>query len=260
MSFCVDRAHGQRLLSKSVKVTPQGRAADSVNLVYEALKEAAVEYRFKPNEKINEVEIAARLGVSRTPLREALNRLVQEGFMSFVPNRGFYARDISPKGVQDQYELRAAIERAAFKLACERGTDDEISKTAAIWRNNSKPNLTSNWARVAEADEAFHVGIVRLSRNEQMVAAIESINSLIRFFRRIDLESNLRRASLYDEHAGIIECLRKRDAKNGGELIERHIILSSAHAVEVTKEGLMRIFLPQKNLVPTALQRRVSKN
>lgn len=229
-------------MQKATQTKKAGRAADSVEKVYDALKELAVEYHFKPSERVNEVELAAKLGVSRTPVREALNRLARDGFMSFVPNRGFYARDITPEGVQQLYELRAAIERAAFKLACQRGTDDEIAATIAIWQNNSNFGPTTDWARVAEADEAFHVGIVKLSRNEQMVAALESVNSLIRFFRRIDLESNRRRAGLYDEHAGIADCLKRRDWEQGCELVERHITLSSAHAVDVTKEGLARIF------------------
>ncbi len=219
-----------------------GRAADSVEKVYEAVKELAVDYRFKPGERINEVELAARLGVSRTPVREALNRLARDGFMSFVPNRGFYARDITPEGVQELYELRAAIERAAFRLACQRGTDEEIAATIAIWETGSDQRPVTDWAKVAEADEAFHVGIVGLAKNERMLEALRSVNSLIRFFRRIDLESNRRRGNTYDEHSAIIACLRNRDGEAGGELIERHITLSSAHAVDVTKEGLARIF------------------
>jgi DNA-binding GntR family transcriptional regulator len=139
--------------------------------------------------------------------------------MSLVPNRGFYARDISPESVQELYELRAAIERAAFKLACERGTDDEIAATAAIWETNGEQGAMPDWARVAAADEAFHIGIVKMSKNERMFAAVESINFLIRFFRRIDLESDRRRAGLYDEHAGIIDCLKRRDTAKGCELI-----------------------------------------
>lgn len=219
-----------------------GRAADSVDKVYQAVKELAVEYRFKPGERVNEVELANRLGVSRTPVREALNRLARDGFMSFVPNRGFYARDITPEGVQELYELRAAIERAAFRLACHRGSDDDIAKAIAIWQNNSDLGPTTDWAKVAEADEAFHTAIVELAKNERMLVALESVNSLIRFFRRIDLESTRRRGGLYDEHAAIIDCLKRRDGETGGELLERHITLSSAHAVEVTKEGLARIF------------------
>ena len=229
-------------MQKSTILKKTGRAADSVEKVYEAVKELAVEYRFKPGERVNEVELATRLGVSRTPVREALNRLARDGFMSFVPNRGFYARDITPEGVQELYELRAAIERAAFRLACQRGTDDEIAETIAIWQNNSNLGPTTDWAKVAEADEAFHIAIVKLAKNERMKIALESVNSLIRFFRRIDLESNRRRSNTYDEHAAIIDCLKRRDGEAGGELLERHITLSSTHAVEVTKEGLARIF------------------
>lgn len=236
-----------RKTGRAAKAKPKaGRAADSVEKVYEAVKELAVEYRFKPGERVNEVELAARLGVSRTPVREALNRLERDGFMSFVPNRGFYARDITPEGVQELYELRAAIERAAFKLACQRGSDAEIAKVAGIWRDNSGRGPQANWAKVAEADEAFHTAIVRLTKNGRMLSAIEGVNSLIRFFRRIDLQSNRRRQQgLYEEHAAIIDCLKRRDGEAGGNLIERHITLSSAHAVEVTKEGLARIFFRQ---------------
>lgn len=234
-------------LDKIVKpMKKNGRAADSVEKVYEAVKKLAVDYHFKPGERVNEVELAAKLGVSRTPVREALNRLARDSFMAFVPNRGFYARDITPEGVRELYELRAAIERAAFRLACERGSDDEIAATIAIWQNKSNPGRAKDWAQVAEADEAFHVGIVKLSKNERMVAALESINSLIRFFRRIDLESKRRRLGTYDEHAAICACLSKREGEKGGELIERHITLSSAHAVDVTKEGLARIFFGRK--------------
>lgn len=232
-------------MKKVAKAKGPSRAADSVDKVYDALKELSVDYRFRPGERVNEVELATRLGVSRTPVREALNRLVRDGFMSFVPNRGFYARDITPKGVQDLYELRAAIERAAFKLACERGTDQEIEATAAVWQDNSATDPRTDWARVAEADEAFHLGIVKLSGNEQMVGAVEGINSLIRFFRKIDLETQRRRTGLYGEHEGIIACLRQRDAEKGCALIEQHITLSSAHAIDVTKEGLARIFFGQ---------------
>ena len=229
-------------MHKSAKSKKSGRAADSVDKVYEAVRELAVEYHFKPRERANEAELATRLGVSRTPVREALNRLARDGFMRLVPNRGFYARDISPKDVEELYELRAAIERAAFKLACQRGTDDEISATAAVWETNSEHSGRPDWARVTEADEAFHISIAKMAKNDRMFSAVESINLLIRFFRRIDLESDRRRASLYDEHAGIIDCLKRRDADKGCELIERHITLSSAHAVDVTKEGLARIY------------------
>lgn len=220
----------------------RGRPADSVDKVYEILKDLAVNYRFRPGERVNEVELAARLGVSRTPVREAMNRLARDGFMTFVPNKGFFCRDLTPEGVRDLYELRAAIERSAFKLATQRASDEEIEEAARIWHSRCAPASEADWTEVAAADEAFHVAIVRLSRNEQMILALEGVNSLIRFFRRIDLETPRRRNGTYPEHAAIIEALRARDANKGCELMESHITFSSDHAVEVAREGLARIF------------------
>lgn len=222
------------------------RSADSVEKVYEAVKALAIDYHFKPGERINEVELAARLGVSRTPVREALNRLAQDGFMSFVPNRGFYSRDITPEGVHDLYEMRAIVEQAAFRLACQRASEEEIEQTAAIWEESCRtlpdPETISDWTKVAEDDEAFHLAIARITRNSRLYETLESLNSLIRFFRRIDLETPSRRNNAYDEHIGIIDALRQRDIERGAALMEKHVSLSADHAIAVTKEGLARIY------------------
>jgi DNA-binding GntR family transcriptional regulator len=217
------------------------RAADSVDRVYSAVKALAVEYRFRPGEKVNEVDLARSLSVSRTPVREALNRLVRDGFISFVPNRGFYARDMDPADVAHLYELRAVIEHAAFILACERATDAEIRAAAKLWDDKKELFREQRWNDVAEADEAFHMAIAAFSKNPQLVATLEGVNARILFFRRIDIQTPHRRSSTYDEHAQIIRALRKRDME-GAELLKRLITLSSARAMEVTKEGLARIF------------------
>lgn len=227
------------------------RSADSVEKVYEAVKALAIDYHFKPGERINEVELAARLGVSRTPVREALNRLAQDGFMSFVPNRGFYSRDITPEGVHDLYEMRAIVEQAAFRLACQRASNEEIEQTAAIWEESCRalpdPETISDWTKVAEDDEAFHLAIARITRNSRLYETLESLNSLIRFFRRIDLETPSRRNNAYDEHIDIIDAMRQRDIERGAALMEKHVSLSADHAIAVTKEGLARIYFGKRD-------------
>lgn len=220
----------------------RGRAADSVERIYATLKELAAEYAFRPGEKINEVELASRLSVSRTPVRAALNRLERDGFVVIVPNKGFYAREITPDSVRELYELRAAVERAAFVLACQRASDRDLESTIAAWERHNRLAEEGSWAKIALADEAFHMALTRLSKNEQMALALESISSRIRFFRRIALEALPQRAQSYREHAAIIDALRRRDAAGGAELVERHITLSSEHAVEVATRGLARIF------------------
>ena len=220
----------------------RGRAADSVERIYAIIKDLAVEYEFRPGQKINEVELAAQLSVSRTPVRAALNRLERDGFVVIVPNKGFYAREITPDSVRELYELRAAVERAAFVLACRRASDSDLESTIAAWERHNSLAEEGSWAKIALADEAFHMALTRLSKNEQMALALESISSRIRFFRRIALEALPQRSQSYQEHAAIIDALRRRDAVGGAELVERHITLSAAHAVEVATRGLARIF------------------
>ncbi len=218
------------------------RAADSVERVYVILKEMAVEYRFRPGEKINEAELAAQLDCSRTPVRAALNRLERDGFVVTVPNKGFFARSITPEAVRDLYELRAAVERAAFMLASRRASDTEIEATVAAWEQHNQLEQEGSWAAIARADEAFHMALTHLSRNTQMALALDSISSRIRFFRRIALETLPQRATGYRDHAAIIEALRRRDGAAGADMLERHITLSSEHAVHVATTGLARIF------------------
>lgn len=220
----------------------RGRAADSVERVYGIVKEYAIDFRFRPGEKINEVELAASLGVSRTPVRAALNRLESDGFVMSVPNKGFYARELTPEAVRDLYELRAAIERAAFVLACERASDDEIETTVASWEGHGKQDEEGSWAKVALADEAFHMALTQLSKNVQMVAALESVASRMRFFRRVNLEVLEQRTESFGEHAAIIEALRRRDAAAGEAILQKHITMSSAHAIDVATRGLALIY------------------
>jgi DNA-binding GntR family transcriptional regulator len=228
----------------------KSRSADSVEKVYEKVKLLAIDYHFRPGERVNEVELAGQLGVSRTPVREALTRLSKDGFMSFVPNRGFYARDITPEGVRELYEVRMVIEQATFRFACQRASDEDIAATAVIWeevsQKQSDTSEITDWSDIAQADEWFHMEIARISQNSRLYEMLDSLNSLIRFFRRIDLETPSRRINAYDEHVDIISALRHRDVEKGAQLIERHVSLSAEHAVEVTKEGLARIYFGKK--------------
>ncbi|WP_226572510.1 GntR family transcriptional regulator [Mangrovibacter yixingensis] len=228
-----------------VAIKKKSRSADSVEKVYEKVKGLAIDYHFRPGERVNEVELAAQLGVSRTPVREALNRLSKDGFMNFVPNKGFYSRDLTPEGVRELYEVRMVIEQSTFRFACQRATDEEIAATTAIWEEVSQhrpPQNDQDWAKIAEIDERFHMEIARISHNSRLYEMLDSLNSLSRFFRRIDLETPVRRNNAYDEHVDIIAALRQRDIEKGVALIEQHISLSAEHAIEVTKEGLARIY------------------
>src|ERR1700759_2563757 len=97
-----------------------------VDRVYEQLKEMSISFASNPGERLNEGELAKRLGVSRTPLREALNRLNTEGFLRFTPGKGFFCRELDAHEIFDLYELRKSIEVAVVRLAIKRAKDEDI--------------------------------------------------------------------------------------------------------------------------------------
>lgn len=225
--------------AKSAAKPAAKRAADVVEKVYQQVREMAVEYRFRPGERINEVELAQVFGVSRTPIRQALSRLVHEEFVTFVPNRGFYAREIAPEDVREIYEFRALLECGAYRLAMERASDAEIAKLTDFWAEQTANS--EDWEVLGRADETFHVELAKMAGNAYAVSALTDVNAKLRFFRRIDLENAQRRDKTYDQHAAVLDCLRRRDPE-GEAILRAHIVMSSDHAIFVTKEGLARIF------------------
>lgn len=224
---------------------PGRRASDSAVRAYDLVKVMVESYQLKPGERINEIGVARQLGLSRTPLRQALAKLASDGFIEQTPNRGYHVRSISVRDVQDLYEARATIETGTFHLSCERAKLQDIEAVSDAWlKVASDPSMSIE--RVAEADETFHVDIVRLSSNLRLVEALQRINSLIRYFRRIDLET--RREETFIEHAELIACLKARDPARGIAVMRGHFSVGSEHVISVTRESLARIFLNSDNL------------
>ena len=125
---------------KNEKKIPNGPDGD-VAYLYEAIQEMAVSYKFKPGERLNERALAQQLGVSRTPLREALNRLSAEGFLDFEAGRGFSCRPLEPKQVMDLYGLRAALERESVRLAVDHATEEDIAELEDFLRKPAQLSM-----------------------------------------------------------------------------------------------------------------------
>ena len=213
-----------------------------VDRVYEALKEMAVAYAFRPGERINEGRIATRLGVSRTPLREALNRLKTEGFLRFEPGRGFFCRELDPQEVFQLYELRKAIETAAVRLAVARADDREIAAIVAFLDATGPESGGRTTAELTDLDETFHRRLMALARNDEMARVLANVDARIRFVRWIDMgESG--RPTTQGEHRAVIEAVAARDAEAAVAVLERHIDRRLDRITAAIREGLARIYL-----------------
>ncbi len=222
--------------------TPLAPVQRSADRVYEQVKVMAVAYQLRPGDRINEVDLARQLGVSRTPLREALNRLASEGFLRATANRGYHVRPLEPQQVLTLYEYRAIVEAGALRLAAARATDAQIDALAAFAaRSRDEPDDDQHAVRLLALDEEFHERLATLSGNEEFVRSIRGINERIRFVRWIDMQ-NGRRAGTQTEHIRIISLLRARDTDAAATLLHSHIERRLDQIVDVIRASFAEIY------------------
>ncbi|MGU7782292.1 GntR family transcriptional regulator [Burkholderia sp. PU8-34] len=216
------------------------RAGLTVNDLYEQLKAMAVLYTIRPGERINELELAEKFQVSRTPLREALNRLVAENLLHFVPNRGFFIRELNRQDIFDLFEFRRSIEASAVQLAVERADAKDIRALRKFWKDVMKNKAHAPAAELVIRDEEFHVRLVALSGNNEMVRALYGVNARIHFVRWVDLEQ--RGHDAFAEHLEILDAIEARDAQRCRELTETHITCRMEEITKVVDAGVVKLF------------------
>ena len=221
---------------------PVPRAADSAEQIYERVKTMAMTFEIRPGGRVNEVEIAKSLNVSRTPVREALNRLLVEGFLTRAPNRGFIGRPLDAKQVFDLYELRRALEASIAGIACERATDHELVELERFVKASKDRPEDANASSLLALDEQFHERVAALTRNEEMLRMLKSINARIHYFRWIDMQ-NGRRRHTQQEHLRIVKALKARDARAVSALMTEHISGRLDRIVEVIRMGFAEIYM-----------------
>ncbi|MEO0820876.1 MAG: GntR family transcriptional regulator [Pseudomonadota bacterium] len=225
----------------------EGRVHD----VYERLKAIVVGFEIRPGDRLNEGDLARRLAVSRTPLREALNRLAAERLVEIRPGAGFFCRALDADGVFDTYELRLALETAAVRLACARGAPEAI---AALRAELEATGLETRGLTVGEAvarDEAFHLGVARLARAPEIATELGRVNERIRFIRWVDMAARV--ATTKGEHRAIMAAIEARDEAAAVAVMTAHIARRMDQVVEAVREGYSNIYVNG----PAALAERV---
>jgi len=211
-----------------------------VKALYERLKEMTVNFGVRPGEHLNEVALARALDASRTPLREALNRLVAERLIEFRPGKGFFCRDLDVRSIYDLYEVRQVLECAAVRLACQRASDAAIAALKDALYANGLSWVGKTIREVTEADEAFHLGIAEASGNAEFAQQLRHINERIRFIRWVDMSSRVLETK--NEHRRIMQAIEARDADTAAELMRGHIVKRMDQVAASVKEGYANIY------------------
>lgn len=221
-------------------------ASDSyVDRTYDQLRHMAVGYQFKPGERLNEGELARQFGVSRTPLREALNRLTTEGFLRFCPGKGFFCRELDPKEIYDLYQLRKALEVGAVKLSVQLATEADIAAIEQFLSETGPDSDGRSTEELVHLDEVFHERLMELSGNKEMLQVLRNVNAKIQFVRWVDMD-RVSRPVTQAEHRHIVERLKARDEFGCVAALEKHIDRRQDQITAAIKEGFAQIYMPRQ--------------
>lgn len=242
MQLCIQNWSGSPVVTPetldAASPLPPGSA---VERVFQRLKLMAVSFEFRPGDRINEVALARELGVSRTPLREALNRLVADGFVNFSPNRGFTGRTLEVKEIFDLYEVRQQIETSAVPFITLRASAAGI-ESLSKYLDESAANVPGRTIDdLVALDEGFHERLIEFTGNPEMLRILRNVNARIRFVRWIDMER--RREFTQAEHRKILNAVAARDVEKATSLLNGHINHRLDQVVRAVKEGYARIYV-----------------
>ncbi|HEY8426120.1 MAG TPA: GntR family transcriptional regulator [Limnochordales bacterium] len=199
-------------------------------LVFEALREAIITGALKPGERLMEVQLADELGVSRTPVREAIRKLEHEGFVVMIPRKGAYVADISLKDVVEIFDVRTALEALAAQLAAERASDEDLERTERILVEYGECVESGDIARLIEVDTRFHEAIYQMAGNSRLKQMLSLLGEQVMRYRTMTLSHKPRMRKALEEHRRIVEAIAARDAQRAARLAREHIE-SAEHAL-----------------------------
>jgi DNA-binding GntR family transcriptional regulator len=191
--------------------------------VYEILKKSIIFQEISPGEKIDEEAIAKQLGVSRTPIRETLCRLENEGMVKIVPRRGAFVVKHSREKIAEILMVREVLEGFAARLAVDHVNEKTIERMRSLFNGFSELNIRDRSRDYTEADLEFHNLIIKTSRNNLLISLMDTLNNHIQMLRLQTFSLDGRPERSMVEHAHIIESLEKKDPSSAESLMREHI-------------------------------------
>lgn len=193
------------------------------DLVFHTLRRAILQGYLKPGERLMEIKLANRMGVSRTPIREAIRMLELEGLVVMIPRKGAQVAKITEKDLRDVLEVRMGLEQLAVKFATQRITDEQVEELFRASRQFGKAVREDNLTQIAEADVHFHDLVYKASGNDRLIQLLNNLREQMYRYRIEYLKVSAIRESLVKEHDILCEKLKERDVDGAREIMESHI-------------------------------------
>jgi len=202
--------------------------------VYVQLKAELHDFKLVPGDRFSEAELGARLGVSRTPVREALFRLRNEGFLDLESKAGWFVRPIDFGKLEQLYDLRILLETASVSRLCARTqTVPALDDLKAVWLVPAGERK-DDAREVGALDEQFHATLVHAAGNSEIARVHWDVTERIRIIRHLDFTRPDRIDATYAEHAKILRAVIQRKADQAQLLLKTHIEQSKAEVRKIT--------------------------
>ncbi len=193
------------------------------DVVFNTLRQAILRGELKPGERLMEIQLANKLGVSRTPIREAIRKLELEGLVLMIPRRGAEVAEITEKSLRDVLEVRDALEVLSVELACERITEEDIQALKEAAKAFELALQGGDVTEYAEADVKFHDIIYHATDNQKLIQLLYNLREQMYRYRVEYLKRREVHPILLEEHEYIIECIEKKDKEAARLAIRTHI-------------------------------------
>ena len=193
------------------------------DVVFKTLRQAILTGELKPGERLMEIHLANKLGVSRTPIREAIRKLELEGLVTMVPRRGAQVAQITEKSMSDVLEVRRALDELAVELACLRITEEEKEQLKEACLNFEKIVITNDVHEIAKADVAFHDIIFAATGNGRLSQMVNNLAEQMYRYRYEYIKDEKQHDMLVKEHRKIYDSIVANDTDSAKEAIRIHI-------------------------------------
>jgi DNA-binding GntR family transcriptional regulator len=204
----ISKIEGYELLSKKV---------------YRIIKSGIIDGSLKSGSKLLEVKIAKQMGISRTPIREALRELAAKGFVTMIPNQGIIVSGDSIEDIREVMQIRGALEGLAARLAATMISKEEISRLENLIRQMDKFTKKNDALSFGEVDAKLHNIIINSCGNNRLIQMRKNITEQAHRYRIKSLNVSGRLKYSTDEHQKIVEALRKKDSEKADKFSRKHI-------------------------------------
>lgn len=193
------------------------------DVVFNTLRQAILTGELKPGERLMEIHLANRLGVSRTPIREAIRKLELEGLVTMIPRRGAEVAQITEKSMNDVLEVRRAMDALCVELACDRITPEELEQLKEACDAFEAAVKTRDVKKIAQADVALHDIILRATGNQRLIQLVNNLSEQMYRYRFEYIKDSSQHERLVEEHRVIYQSIVQKDKETASQAAKTHI-------------------------------------